>query len=544
MTRVRYLVLAVVVLGAIALRPGFAEDWARFRGPNGSGVATGSDTLPAMWSPAANLAWKTPLPGPGASSPIVIGNKAFVTCYSGYGLDQQNPGEIENLKRHLVCVDIKTGKQLWKKDVQATLPEDPYSGIGVTAHGYASHTPVSDGKNIYAFFGKSGVHAFDLDGNKLWDAKVGNESDPTKWGSSSSPIVYKNIVIVTASAEGQAIVGLDKTTGKELWRQEAEGLDGMWGTPTLVKIDDNRTDVVMCVAKEMWGLDPENGKLRWFANATGAQQAYASVILDGKRVYAFTGRGGGSIAVDAGGSGDISESNTVWTGSETGSFASPIRHKSKLYVISRNIVTCVDAASGDRIQQLRLTGVKSTGGRFGSLDYPSPVIVGDNMFYMNGSGQMFVLSLGEKMEQVAINQVTTEKETFWGTPAVSDGRMVIRSSKHLYCVADKGDTVEKVDTIVAKTEESAAPPSRTGGSGRTSNRRDPMSLFNGLDKDKDGNVTMEELEGNRFADRLKTLDEDDDKSISKEEFSSGIAKLMRPKDTRPDRPQRPESATP
>ena len=331
----RYSVLALLTIGS---QTGYAEDWPRFRGPAGSGVAIDSDSLPTAWSPEANLAWKTPLPGPGASSPIIVDGKAFVTCYSGYGLSQENPGNIENLVRHLVCIDMQTGKKLWQKDVKASLPEDPYSGIGVTAHGYASHTPVSDGKNVYAFFGKSGVHAFDMDGNELWNAEVGKESDPAKWGSSSSPIVYKNTVIVTASAESQAIIGLDKATGKELWRQEAEGLDGMWGTPTLVDVDDNRTDLVMCVAKELWGLDPNSGKLRWYADATGAQQAYSSVVFDGSRVYAFTGRGGGSIAIDAGGSGDVSESNTVWEGSITASFASPVRHESKLYVVSRGVV--------------------------------------------------------------------------------------------------------------------------------------------------------------------------------------------------------------
>lgn len=552
MTFLRYAVLTVFALSSLTADAG---DWARFRGPDGSGVARDSESLPATWSPSANLAWKTPLPGPGASSPIVVGGRVFVTCYSGYGLDQQNPGDIENLKRHLVCVDLQTGKQLWQKDVKASLPEDPYSGIGVTAHGYASHTPVSDGKNVYAFFGKSGVHAFGLDGAKLWDAEVGKESDPTKWGSSSSPVVYGNSVIVTASAESQALIGLDKTTGKELWRQEAEGLDGMWGTPTLVKVDNGRIDLVMCVAKELWGLDPDNGKLRWYASATGAQHAYASVVLDGKRVYAFTGRGGGSIALDAGGSGDVSKTSTVWTGTETTSFASPVRHKAKLYVVANGVVTAVDAKTGDRVQQLRLRGAKRTGGRFGSLDYPSPVVVGDKMYYLNGSGQMFVFALDDEVEQVAINQVTSDKEVFRGSPAVSNGRMVIRSAKFLYCVADKGETVDSNDTLIARADDTAAAtPSRTGGpggGGGGSRRFDPMSMFNGMDRNKDGKVTMDELEGNRLADRLKTLDKDGDNAISKEEFTKGISTIFsrgggggnygRSKDTRPDRPQRPES---
>lgn len=519
-------------------------------------MAVDSDSLPTQWSPSANLAWKTPLPGPGASSPLIVGGRAFVTCYSGYGLSKEDPGDIENLMRHLVCVDLESGDVLWQKDVKAALPEDPYSGIGVTAHGYASHTPVSDGENIYAFFGKSGVHAFDLDGNELWQADVGMESDPTKWGSSSSPVVYNDTVIVTASAESQAVIGFDKKTGKELWRQEAEGLDGMWGTPTLVNIDGDRTDLVMCVAKEMWGLDPDSGKLRWFANATGAEQAYSSVVVTGKRVFAFTGRGGGSIAIDAGGSGDVSDANTVWTGGETASFASPVRHDSKLYVVSRGIVTVVDEQTGDKISQVRLSGAQRTGGRFGSLDYASPIVAGDRMFYLNGSGQMFVFQLGDKPKQVAVNRVTADKETFWGSPAVSNGRLILRSSKHLYCVADKGETVSDDDTAVASAEDAEPAPEGGGRSSRGGRGRfDPNSMFANLDKNKDDKLSGDELEGNRLADRIKTLDKDGDQEVSKDEFRSGITTLFgrgrrggggsyrgRGKDTRPDRPQRPALA--
>lgn len=552
----RYTVLSLLTMYCLT---GYADDWRRFRGPAGSGVAVDSDSLPTAWSAEANLAWKTPLPGPGASSPIIVNGRAFVTCYSGYGLSQEEPGNIENLVRHLMCIDMQTGKQLWQRDVKASLPEDPYSGIGVTAHGYASHTPVSDGKNVYAFFGKSGVHAFDMEGNKLWNADVGKESDPTKWGSSSSPIVYKNTVIVTASAESQAIIGLDKATGKELWRQEAKGLDGMWGTPTLVDVDGGRTDLVMCVAKELWGLDPNSGKLRWYADATGAQHAYSSVVLDGNRVYAFTGRGGGSIAIKAGGSGNVTESNTVWEGNITARFASPVRHGSKMYVVSSGVIHVVDANTGERVQQLRLRGARQTGGRMGSLDYPSPVVVGDRMFYLNGSGQMFVFAIGDELKQIGVNQVTADKEDFRGTPAVSNGRMVLRSAKYLYCVTDKGESVAPGSNVIAKTDDEAESEPRSGGRPGGGprgggGRFDPMSMFNGMDADKDGKVTLAELEGNRMADRLKALDKDGDKAISQEEFRSGISTLFRrggggggtyggqDKDNRPDRPQRPEAA--
>lgn len=464
---------------------------------------------------------------------------------------------MENLTRHLVCADIKTGKILWQKDVKAVLPEDPYSGVGVPAHGYASHTPVSDGKHVYAFFGKSGVYAYDMEGKEVWHTDVGKESDPTKWGSSSSPIIYEDTVIVTAAAESQAIVGLDKTTGKELWRQEAEGLDGMWGTPTIVKVDDDRTDIVMCVAKELWGLDPENGKLRWFADATGAQHAYTSIVTNKNRVYAVTGRGGGSIAIDVGGSGDIGESNTVWKGRDNSSFASPVRHGSKLYVVARGILNVIDAETGESVKKMRLKGAKKTGGRFGTLDYPSPIVANGKLFHMNGAGQMYVFELSDDLKQIAVNQVTKDKEVFWGTPAISNGNMVIRSSKHLYCVVNKGEEVSEEDMNFARGEIKDDEGAEEN-EGRSRRRFDPMEMFNRMDTNKDEVLSEDEYSSNPMADRLKTLDKDESGGISKEEFTSGITSLFRRgrggrgggggmfgrggEDKRPDRPQRPESA--
>lgn len=571
----------------------YAENWQRFRGPNGSGVAEDDAQIPTQWAPNANLRWKTAMPGPGVSSPIVVGNRVFVTCYSGYGLSQEDPGQIENLMRHVVCVDLETGEPIWQRDVKAALPEDAYTGIGVTAHGYASHTPVSDGQNVYAFLGKSGVHAFDLDGNPLWNASVGMESDPTKWGSSSSPVIFENIIIVTASAESQSIIGYDKDTGKELWRQEAKGLDGMWGTPALVKVDDSRTDLVMCVAKELWGLDPSTGKMRWFAEATGAEQAHASVVVGSDRVFAFTGRGGGSVSVKAGGTGDISDSNTLWTGTETSSFSSPVGYQSKLYVIARGVLTVVDGLTGDKLQQVRLQGAERSGGRFGSLDYPSPIVVGDHLYYLNGSGQMFVFDLaGDEVKQIAVNKVTGDKESFGGSPAVSQGCLLLRSEKNLYCVTDKGEGVVSVDNrLASQSAEAAGPASRAGrpggagaggrpgggfgggrpgGSGRPGGgggapgrggQWDPMSLFNDRDADKDGKLSESEIASSPMAARMAELDKDGDKAISAEEFRSGMSGMFgggrggnrgggrggnwggRGEDNRPERPQRPAMAS-
>lgn len=337
-----------------------ADDWPRFRGHKGSGVAQNSVSIPSKWSPTHNIVWKVSLPGPGASSPIIVDEKVFVTCYSGYGVTRERQGELKDLVRHLICIDLKTGQLIWKRDIPAWLPEDSYYDSGVSSHGYASHTPVSDGTNVYCFFGKGGVHAFDLDGQKLWQADAGTESDPPKWGSSSSPVVYKDTLIVTASAESQSIIGFDKTTGKIKWRQTATGLDGMWGTPTLLKIEDSRTDLVMLVPKEIWGLDPLSGQLRWYEKATKSSQAYTSVILQENRVFAFSGEGGGSLALDVSGDGETSQTDLVWQSPVKAIYSSPVQHHSKLYLVSRGVLFVVDAETGERLKQIRLRGAKKT----------------------------------------------------------------------------------------------------------------------------------------------------------------------------------------
>ena len=412
------------------------DDWPRFRGPFGSGVASDSDSLPSEWSAEKNLAWKSPLPGPGASSPIVTGNKVLVTCYSGYGLDRKQPGSIENLKRHLICFDLSSGKQLWQKGIKAFLPEDPYDKSGVSSHGYASHTPVSDGQNVYCFFGKSGVHAFDLNGKKLWEADAGRGSDPPKWGSSSSPIIHNSTLIITASAESQSIIGFDKKTGKQIWKHTSKGLDGMWGTPAMVRVSPQRFDVVMLVPKYLWGFDPESGKIRWKIKATDSMQAYSSVMSNDKRVFAFSGQGGGGVAVDLEQEND-SPNRTSWKSKVYSTYSTPVLHRYKIYVVSRGIMTVVDAKNGERLKQLRLKGWKQFGNkRFGSLDYASPVVVGDRLFWLNANGQTFVFDIRGEVRQLGINDLSGDAEVFWGSPAVAKGRMLIRSSRFLYCIAE------------------------------------------------------------------------------------------------------------
>lgn len=424
-------------------------DWPRFRGPNGSGVST-SDA-PVEFGESKNLAWKTELPGRGISSPIVVGDRVFVTCYSGYGMGD-NQGQIEDLKRHLVCVDRNSGKTLWTKTVKAKMPEDAYRPPGVTTHGYASNTPVSDGTHVFAFFGKSGVYAYDLDGNEVWNQSVGHEPSYKGFGSAASPIVTDTQVIVNAADESLAIVWLDKKTGEVQHRAEADGLGECWTTPVLVKNGD-KSEIAISVIGEIWGLSNETGKLRWYADGVNSRNAQVSLIVDDGVVYA-TGEEAYAVRVD--GKGDVSKSNTVWEGRIRSSYATPVLVNGHLFSVSGSVVECVNATSGERVFQERLPSSASGGndqrgggggrgrggfgggrGGRGGADYASPVVANGKIYSMTNSGSVHVIEAKPEFKVLASNDMSFDKSGFGATPAISDDSLFLRSNSHLYCVKAK-----------------------------------------------------------------------------------------------------------
>jgi outer membrane protein assembly factor BamB len=433
-----------VVLSLIVVACVEASDWPRFRGPNGTGVSPDSEPTPTRWSESENLKWKTPLPGEGVSSPIVVGDRVFVTTYSGYGFED---GEQRDLKRHLVCVDRRTGTIAWEKSFDAVLPEDPYAGAGVPSHGYASHSPVSDGQRVYVFFGKSGVKAFDLEGNQLWEQGVGLDSDPMGWGSASSPIIVDGMVVVTAGPERRGIVALNCETGTEVWSSEADSLGSVWGTPAVAELPNGQKEIVIGAPYEIWGLNPKNGKVRWYCEASGEQSFNTSVVVHNDMVYAVEGRGGASIAVKAGGRNDVSTSQVLWSGRDANRFGTPLYVNERLYYVANGTVNCLDATTGTKLFQARLQ--RSGGndreqrgpGRFGGFggpggsDYSSPVAAGDTIYYVSSNGDTHVFKASEAFELIAVNQVTPDAEVFAATPAISQGELFLRSNKHLYCIS-------------------------------------------------------------------------------------------------------------
>ena len=440
----------VIVLNTFS-KPSLST-WTRYRGPNGSGIANGP--APTQWSPDKNIVWKTKLSGSGISSPIVVGDRVFVTAYSGYGgklrtmsrsrsggpkpSGQSDPGDIMSLTRHVICVDRRTGNVLWSRSIKNEVEnEDPFEGIGIVNHGYASSTPTSDGELVYVFFAKMGAYAYDMQGRQRWHSVLGAQSDSTKWGSAASPILHKNMLIVSAGAEARAMVALEKTTGKVLWKADAEPFGRSWTTPVIHQVGD-QVEIVTTVPGEVWGMNPNNGKLRWFFAGEGSGDAYSSPQLHGGSIFAASGRSGAMNVISGGGKGDISESHRVWSvESLGGTLASPLVYDGRIYTYRRGILTAND---GREIAKLRVPETENAPAS--SLELASPVVAGEHLYCIGRSGEVNVYDVSSNAipKLVAQNRVnrdtekTEDPESFRATPAIDDGKFYLRGTKFLYCI--------------------------------------------------------------------------------------------------------------
>lgn len=405
--------------------------WSRFRGPNGQGAADPAG-VPLQWSSESNLQWRTSLPGPGSSSPVLTKDRVFLTCYSGYGVDPQAPGNIDDLKRHLVCVQRSNGEILWSKTIPAVQPEQPWRGNGLPEHGYATNTPVTDGQNVYAFFGKSGVFAYDRDGNALWERSVGDGLGERGWGTCASLILFNDLVIVNAAEESNALVALRKDTGEVAWRATSPRLSSAFTTPVLVPIDDQRTDLVMPVIEEIWGINPVDGKLRWFCQSPIGGNVSPITIVDGQKVYCCGGyQKEGSICVQAGGTGDVSETNVLWTSDETSYISSPVLYKDLLFWLGNDrFFYCQDTADGQLVEKSRIPSSWGTG----RMGYASSVLVGDKILVTTRHKGIVVVEAQPELEVVYQNQFADDDSQFNATPAIDSGQIYIRSNRYLYCV--------------------------------------------------------------------------------------------------------------
>lgn len=399
---------------------GDSGDWPQFRGP--AGAASGQATVPAEWHIGRDVRWRVELPGPGGSSPIVVGRRILVTCYSGYGVDAESPGERQNLVRHLLCLDRADGRQLWRRDIPAEETVIRYVDF-IQQHGYATSTPVSDGERVYVSFENSGVHAFDLAGEPLWQCKVGRHVH--NWGSAGSLTLDERCLFVNAAVESDALLALDKLTGSEVWRFKR--VIGSWSTPTPIDLPDGRRELLLNVKGRLLGLDRDNGKQLWSFQTDQSVGASTPTVVD--HVIYLSGGGPKFIAaIRAGGSGDVSHSSLVWRTDGVGSsISSPTVYAGHIYVADRGVAACLDAATGKVLSKTRLNPSEAT-------FYASPIVAGTTVFAVSRESGIYALSTAPDFKQLANNRL--DASVFNATPAIHDGQLLLRSNRSLYCIGD------------------------------------------------------------------------------------------------------------
>lgn len=411
-------------------KPGTAgsRDWNQFRGPTGMGT-TDATGLPVRWSQTEGVVWKTALPGAGASSPVTFGDRVYLTCYTGYFVPDEPGGNLDQLKRHLLALRLDDGRILWNKAIAARLPEEE----SIRDHGFAASTVAVDEDRIYAFFGKTGVFAFDHEGNQLWHADVGSQTNG--WGSAASPVLYHDLVLINASVESESLVALDRRTGEVRWRvggsRRPDAIREAWNTPVVATAASGREELVVPTAGTVYAFDPLSGRPLWSCKTDiGWYMVPSAVAADGV-IYCLGGRSGiTALAIRAGGSGDVTQSHRLWTSLKGSNVSSPVYRDGHLYWAheSREIAYCAKADTGEIVYEQRL----ARAGQF----YASALLADGRLYYLSRSGKTFVLAAKPQFEQLAVNDLS-DRGVFNASPAVAGNRLLIRSDKFLYCLGAK-----------------------------------------------------------------------------------------------------------
>jgi outer membrane protein assembly factor BamB len=415
---------ALASLCAVAAEPTESQSnsaWPQFRGPGGRGISHETG-VPTTWGPEENILWKTELPGAGTSSAIVGGDRIYLTAYSGYNVPRSEAGKPEDLKLHLVSL-TRGGDIRWTRDIAPKLPEQEKIR---EEHGYASSTPVMDDERVYVFFGKTGVLAFDHDGQQVWSSTVGDKLNG--WGSATSPLLYKDLVIINASVESESLYAFDRKSGREVWR--AGGIRESWNTPILVKAANGEMELVVAIMGKILGFNPATGEQLWTCETNINWYMAPSMVAHNDVVYSVGGRTGGALAVRVGGRGDVTATHRVWTGRKGSNVTSPVYHNGHVYWMHENlgIAYCAEASSGEIVYESRVPGCGQV--------YASPILADGKLYYLARDGKTHVLPAEPKFEVLAVNSVG-ERGTFNASLAVAEGRIYLRSDRFLYCIAKK-----------------------------------------------------------------------------------------------------------
>jgi outer membrane protein assembly factor BamB len=403
-------VLVFVTLLSTAATRGEESNWPRWRGPGQDGH-TADAKLPVKWS-AGDVVWKTPLPGIGQSSPIIWGERIFLTAALDGGRE-----------RLVFSGDRATGKILWQQSAWKGEPEPTHD-----MNGWASASCVTDGEVVVAFFGRGGIHAYQVDGKHLWSRDLGRFEGP--WGTAACPIIVDGMVVQNCDADTDAqLIALDKRTGKDVWRTDRRDYRG-WSTPIVIDTGKRR-ELVLNGHQGVQAYDPVTGHELWFCKSVQGR-GEPTVTPIGDLLCVVNGLPGGEIyAVRPGGAGDVTGTHMPWHTPRRGARDCPSPIAVGKYVLvcdMSGLATCYDATDGREYWKQRLTG-KISG---------SPIAAGGLVYLLNEAGRTFVVEPGPALKIVAENDLPAGKsEIFRASLTPLDGQFFIRSTTVLYCVGKR-----------------------------------------------------------------------------------------------------------
>ena len=433
-------VLLVVMCCVPSMRAG---QWPQFRGPQSNQLCRDMP-LPEVWSPNQNVQWRMPLPGRAWSSPVVWGDRIFITTAVDETLEASgSPARAaesgsrikptNDYRWEVRCLDIHSGKTLWAKVAAQGKPT-------MTIHKentYASETPVTDGKRIFAFFGNNGIYCYDFEGRLCWKKDLGIYPMKSDWGTSSSPLIHNGLVYLQVDNEEQSfLVALEAETGAERWRVSREG-KSTWSTPIIWK-NSLRTELV-AGGNVLRGYDPLSGDVLWELSVGGGRCS-ASPTAAGDVLYFGTEKrkdGGFLFAVKAGANGDITpkpeattSAGVLWSQPDAGvAFASPLVYRGLVYILERNHggIKCFDAQTGEPVYSERLPDA----GIFWATPWPG----GDRIYCLDVKGTTYVVQAGREFKLIHQNKLN---DAFYASCAFTGNAMVLRGEESLYCI--RGDS--------------------------------------------------------------------------------------------------------
>lgn len=431
--------------------PVVADQWPQWRGPLATGAAP-TATPPVEWSESKNIKWKVKIPGSGTATPVVWDNRVFLLTAIPTGKESgarraeapapeapaQKPGAFRKgggMMRSapptvpyqfvVLCLDRQTGKTLWQQVAREELPHEGHH----PDHGFASHSPVTDGTRVLAYFGSRGLYCYDLAGKRLWQKDLGRMQVKNAFGEGSSPALSGNTVVIKWDHEGDDfIVALDAQTGNERWRQPRSE-ETSWSTPLVVE-HGGQAQVVTTATRRIRSYDLATGKLVWECEGLTTNTIPTPVAGDGL-VFATAGfRGNKLRAIRLGRTGDLTDTDAIaWSHDKNTPYVpSPLLSSGRLYFLASNnaVLSCLDAASGKVLfGPERIDGLQGV--------YASPISAGGHVYLVGRNGVTAVINDAAKLEVVTTNRLD---ERIDASPAAAGKDLFLRGHQSLYCIAE------------------------------------------------------------------------------------------------------------